>query len=92
MGQVSVNIEPIRICADYGDTSREIRHGLWTIVGQAMGNVSKLEQKIKGKGIRVAVSNALVEEWTRSSFDKSLFLYDPNLKIWTLSEIDSKVA
>lgn len=53
----------VRVCAAYGDTSREVSNGAWSIVGHAMARVCKLEQEIKPLDVSVAVTEELVRAW-----------------------------
>jgi hypothetical protein len=72
----------IRICATFGDITREIRHGSWTITGYAMAKVSKLEQSIKGQTALVAVADDLFEQWKNSGADFGDGTFDEGLGAW----------
>lgn len=60
---ISDSTKCVRVCATFGDISKEVSNGAWAIVGHAMARVCKLENDIKKKDIILAISKDLTSKW-----------------------------
>ena len=73
-----------RICATYGDITREVQNGTWTVNGHLIASLSKLEQAMKRTPYSLSVAPTLYEHWTSHEELQGIevdsiraFVYDP---------------
>ncbi len=52
-----------RICATFGDITREVQNGTWTVNGHLIASLSKLEQAMKRTEFSLSVAPTLYERW-----------------------------